>query len=127
MIEKSDFLSRPRTRSRPETKRHGVTERNIRVAAQAAPAMDVLTGTAEWDPFLAVLKAWQEDAQQKLDALLEQLRSPALVDYQAMLKIKLQISEAETTVTVLSQVMEAPKDLKEQGMKALEALRALEA
>lgn len=93
---------------------------------QAAPKMQALTGSPQWDTFLSYFQAQIEIANKSIDTLTMQLLSPSLWDPTEMVRIKAAIISLQDRVATLTTVLELPKKIIESGKTAEELLVAPE-
>lgn len=91
------------------------TPPNLDVIVREAVRMDALTGDENWDFFLAYLEAALRaaEAQQKIED--SKLRSPLLVNDEAIRALKAQLTFIESRIHTLKEVLMLPKYLKEHG------------
>lgn len=88
---------------------------NPDVFVREAVRIEALTGDENWDFFLTYLEAAARAAEAQLIAEDAKLRSPYLVNDEAIRALKAQITRIEERIATLKDVMRLPKFLKERG------------
>ena len=81
----------------------------LRAIAQETVRVTALTGTPEWDHFLAYLEARIKANELAIEAELRKLASPVLVDPQAIILAKLALAAMEASTQTLREVIMLPK------------------
>lgn len=95
---------------------------NLEVIAREALRAEAVTGDENWDHFLSYIEAAIKAAETQLQHEDAKLRSPYLVNDEAIRVLKAQITALTTRVATLREVIMLPKYLKEHGERAREFL-----
>src|SRR5258708_7966223 len=91
---------------------------NLDVIAREAVRMKALTGDENWDYFLSYIEAALRASETQLNIETAKLRSPYLVNDEAIRALKAQITFIEARIHTLKEVLMLPKYLKEHGEAA---------
>jgi hypothetical protein len=94
---------------------------------QAALAAEHVTNDPHWDRMLSFMQAALEDARKAAAGLQEALLDPRLVNQEAIMRAKIDISVASERIRTLEAVIALPADLKKAGAQAKLKLEALNA
>ena len=87
-------------------------------AIQAEVETQLLTGTPEWDHFLSRLVAAQDQVKAERGITIETLSSHTTVEEAVIRGLKAKLAWLDGMNWALSQVIELPKDIKENGALA---------
>ena len=112
---REDFEKRMRETRRLDVKRH---ERDLRQMAQAAPAVDVLTKSAEWNYFMSLLQAKIDELTALLEGLTQALAASTDYDMASMAREKACVQAITAQRDTLQNVLALPKQIIEHGEKA---------
>jgi len=94
----------------------------IALVRQAAVSAEKLTGDEAWDRFLSYLQAEWEKSSEQIAVWTAKLSDPTVVNPDEMMAVKIEILIWTSRAKALSEVMDLPKILKEEGAKADELL-----
>lgn len=90
--------------------------------ARAAPPMEVLTQSEEWNTYVSYLQAQLEKAENEILLFTEKLLSPGLWDHTEMVRIKAAILTLQERATTLKASIEIPKHIIDSGKRVDELL-----
>ena len=91
--------------------------------AYAAPKMEVLTRSSEWNEFLAYVQARIEQAKNAIETAKADLLHPALWNHEEIVRRKAMILALQHEMTALEHMVEIPKKIVEQGKQADEVFK----
>ncbi len=116
-FDKQEWLN---SATKPKTKGPDVASLNW--MAQAEVSAENLTGMPEWTIYQQILQGATERTQEQVKQLELILRSPDLVDHDAMLKIKLSIALCDGRIDAWRTALMLPSDIKKSAQSAQEIL-----
>lgn len=82
---------------------------------RAAPQMEVLTNSEEWNKYLSYLEPLAEAAEQKVKDLTVQILNPTLFDSDKFVLLKSEHIRMTERVEVIRELMTFPKQIIELG------------
>lgn len=92
---------------------------------QESVRIEALTADENWDYFLRYLEFAIKSAERLRDQEMERLRSPELVNDDAVRLCRAKVAHLDTRIAVLKEVLMVPKTLKERGAAARAQLEDL--
>jgi hypothetical protein len=90
----------------------------LQALAQEAVRMEAVTGSAEWNHFLAYIEAAAKDARAKRDYEIQRLRDPMMVDAKEMATSKAKLAVLDGRINALDEVIGLPKFIQENARLA---------
>lgn len=108
-ITRDEWIARRTTPRVP----HGA--QNLDIIVREAARMEALTGHPDFDHFLTYIEAALRASEAQLKIEDAKLRSPYLVNDEAVRVLKAQITFIESRIHTLKEVLMLPKYLKEHG------------
>jgi len=82
---------------------------------RAAPQMELLTNSEEWDKYLSYIQPLLEKAKLDKENITQKLLSPLLFDAEKMAQLKSEIIRMTERIEVLEVIMTFPKQIIEYG------------
>lgn len=89
-----------------------------RILAGAAPIMDRMTNSEDWNRYLSYLQGFMERLTKQREIALSKLADPALWNTESLLKLKSDILVANTGIEWLNLAISLPKAIMEGAEKA---------
>jgi hypothetical protein len=84
-------------------------------AVRAAPQMEVLTNSEEWNKYLSYVQPILESAKEQKTSITQQLLNPTLFDAEKMAQLKSEIIRMTERIEVIETLMTFPKQIIEYG------------
>jgi len=91
----------------------------------AVPPMERLTSNNDWNKYLSVVQAWLEQVKGERKLLIESLADSSTVEYEHIMRHKLQISMADGCIKAWEQAMSLPVQIVENKKSVDELLAKL--
>lgn len=118
----SDWIER-KNKMRAQKSKDRLPE--LRQMAQAAAAVGLLTGDPAWDYLIQTLQHEQEIDQKMLDNVIPTMIG-ARPTHEALATIQLEAVRLAERISIRERLMGLPKEIKDQGLKAIDAVREVE-
>ena len=99
---------------------------NLRMAEQASVKAQALTRDPHWDWFLSFIQAAVEETEKQRNSLLTQLSDSRMVNIDQIMAVKLALAQCTGRLEAWTSARDLPKDLFENGEKAIDLLSRLE-
>ena len=82
---------------------------------RAAPQMELLTGSEEWDKYLSYIQPLLENAKIQKENITQQLLNPSLFDAEKIFQLKSEHLRMTERIEVIETLMTFPKQIIEYG------------
>jgi len=93
---------------------------------RAAPPMEILTNSEEWDKFLSYLQPLVERSEQESAYLKDKLTDPTIIKHEELVFLKLAYTRQTERTEVLKLVMSLPKEIIKLGELSKKTLKNLD-
>lgn len=111
---------------KPLPAREGPQRTDLKMLAQETVRLAALTGDEHWDHFLSYLEAAVKIAKHLSDGEAAKLRDPMLVNAEEIAKCRARITQLDSRIVTLEEILLLPKFLRENAAAAREKIAEME-